>query len=225
MARSQQKRQKKLDKHKAKQRAEKRARAQQRSLGMAYRLERTAAAPILHSVATEETWTEGMGNVLVSRQLSSGKVAFAMFLLDMYCLGVKDAFCNIVPASEYEERLYRDMAAQYRLVHLSPEAARKLVEGAVDFAEKWGFPPHHDYLTAKAIFGDISAADAEEEFEYGKHGKPVFIAGPYDDAARCAAITRTLTARMGGETPEIIVHPLRTAILPPEWDDEDEEEE
>ena len=43
-------------------------------------------------------WKAGIGHVLLSRQLGSGEVAFAVFLVDMYCFGVKDVMINVLPA-------------------------------------------------------------------------------------------------------------------------------
>jgi len=34
----------------------------------------------------------GMGEVLVSRMHASGNITYALFLIDFYCLGVKDSF-------------------------------------------------------------------------------------------------------------------------------------
>ena len=82
-------------------------------------------------------------------------------------------------------------------ISLKPEAARKLVEGAVRYAADLGFSPHVDYRKAKAIFGDISAESCGEEFRYGKDGQPLFVNGPFDDQARCRHIIRTLTQRLG----------------------------
>ena len=64
---------------------------------MPARLEAASRAPILHCCYLKALWEVGIGNVLVSRLLSSGEVAFVVFLVDVYCLGVKNLFLNIVP--------------------------------------------------------------------------------------------------------------------------------
>ena len=53
-------------------------------------------------------------------------------------------------------------------------------------------PPHADYRIARLIFGDISAEACTEEFHYGKDGKPLFVSGPYDDAAKCRRVRMRL---------------------------------
>jgi hypothetical protein len=196
MAMDSRKRQKKLERRKAKEKAKKKALAREESRGMAVRLEEAAAAPILHCCTTDVLWDQGMSNVLVSRELNRS-VAYVMFLLDVYCLGVKDVIMGVVPRSRYDWHVYEKLCDQYQLVKLTPEAARKLVEGAVAYAHNLGLAPHPDYHKARLIFGDVDAGSCSEEFVYGKDGKPYFVAGPYDSPWRSKQIIRTLTDRCG----------------------------
>jgi hypothetical protein len=191
------KRQKNLERRKAKQKAERRELARRESRGLAAQLEQAFPAPILHCCVSAEIWEHGIGNLLVSRQLGDGRVAFAAFLVDVYCLGVKDAFANIAPRPRYERDLYDKLGRRDPLRPLKPECARKLVEGAVAYALDLGFPPHPDYRRAKLIFGDIPAEACREEYVFGKDGKPFFCAGPHDGPARCAEILGVLHARCG----------------------------
>jgi len=182
MAKDSRKRQKKLERRKAKAKAKKKALARQGPRGTAARLEEAAAAPILHCYTTDALWDEGISSVLISRKLKSGHVAFAVFLLDVYCLGVKDVMLGVVPRSRYDWQVHGKLSEEYRLVKLKPEAARKLVEGAVGYARGFGLQPHPDYRKASV---------------YGKDGKPYFVAGPYDSPWRCKQIIRTLTDHCG----------------------------
>ncbi len=50
---------------------------------------------------------------------------------------------------------------------------------------------------ARHIFGDIDAAECTEEFEFGKDGKPLFIAGPNDTPGRCWEIIKMLRFHCG----------------------------
>jgi len=191
------KRQKKLERRKAKQKAEKRALARRESGGMPVQMERAAKAPVLHCFAAEDVWAHGIGNVLLSRQLSHGHVAFVAFLVDIYCLGVKDLIMNVAPRARYDEGLYDKLRRQTRLLPMKPECARKLVEGAVEYALDLGLPPHPDYRIARLIFGDIPADACDETFIYGKDGKPFYMAGPYDSPARVRQILNALEKARG----------------------------
>ena len=185
-------RQKKLEKQKAKKKAERKEIARRESQGMPARLEGASREPILHCCCAETLRELGIGNVLVSRQLSGGKVAFVMFLVDIYCLGVKDVFFNVLPRAVYEPKIYEHLLEQGPLKRLRPECARKLIEDAVEYAHALELPPHPDYRVGKLIFGDISAEACGEQFVFGREGKPFFCAGPHDHAARCAEVLQTL---------------------------------
>jgi hypothetical protein len=197
MATDPRKRQKKLERRKAKVKAERRELAKREPQGLPARMRQASAAPILHCYVSSELWRQGIGHVMVSRQLPAGMVAFAAFLVDRYCLGVKNAFANIAPRSRYDADMVGKLARQGELIKVQPEYARKLVESAVQFADKLGLSPHEDYHAAKLIFGEIDAEACDEEFTFGKDGKPFFMAGPYDGPARCTQIVRTLHSHCG----------------------------
>jgi hypothetical protein len=191
------KRQKKLEKQRAKKAAERREQARRNAGGLATRIEREAGAPILHCFATSTLTENGIGEVLISRKASHGNVAFVIFLVDMYCLGVKDVVVDIGPEALYRKNVYEKLAARTMLIRMKPECARKLVEGAVQYALDLELPPHANYRIARRIFGDISAEACSEEFTYGKGGKPFFIAGPYDDEAKCQRVIRLMEKHCG----------------------------
>lgn len=80
---------------------------------------------------------------------------------------------------------------------MEPCCARKLVEDAVEYASKLGIPPHPDYKKGCRVFGGISVADCDQEFEFGNDGKPFFMQGPYDSPKKVARIMSLLTDRCG----------------------------
>lgn len=204
MALDARRRQKKAEKRNAKEKAKRRELARRRPDDLGQRLVRATAAPILHCCTTESLWSSGIAQVLVSRQLTSGQVAFAIFLIDRYCLGVKNAHCDFAARGWYFENVYERVAGSSPLVPLTPADARKLVEEAVQYARDLGFAPHPDYATAKFIFGDIVASD--RQFEFGKEGKPLFISGPHDSPGRCHSIIGILAERCGSGGFDCLVH-------------------
>src|SRR6266478_902718 len=89
------------------------------------------------------------------------------------------------------------MRANFGSREITPATARRFVESAVEYARGLGFPPHPDHHRAKLIFGAIDPAQATEELEFGKDGKPFFIAGPNDNQSRCRQILATLERSCG----------------------------
>lgn len=206
MALDARKRQKKAEKRNAKQKAKHKELARRKAEGLGERLARAASAPILHCLTNQSLWDSGIAQVLVSRELTMGQVAFAAFLVDRYCLGVKNVLCGFAPRSEYMEKLYEKIKATDDVVSLKPAAARKLVEGSVEYARRFGLSPHGDFQKARQIFGDIDPAQSDRTFEFGKDGKPFFVSGPNDSPARCKAIVSTLNQSCGPGGFDYLVH-------------------
>jgi hypothetical protein len=190
-------RQKQLERKAAKRKDKQHHIARAKSVGLPERLTAAAAGPINDCWATEDLWTEGLGWVSLSRTMPNGSLAFAIFLVDRYCLGVKNAMANVCLRSEYEGEVKRKMRSDFGVRELSPEAARKLVEGAVAYARGLGLTAHPDYQRAKLLFGDIDPTASPDEFEFGQNGKPHFIAGPMDNQQRCTQVLTILRQSCG----------------------------
>jgi len=197
MATDPRKRQKKLQRRAAHQKSKHMSLMRQKSAGLPGQLTAAAGCPIIDCLATMDLWDQGMGWIILSRQLPNGAVAFAMFLVDRYCLGVKNANANIGSRFDYNELILNKVKSQYQVKTISPADARRIVESAVTFARNLGFRPHADCQRACLLFGSIDPAQATEELEFGKDGKPMFISGPFDNAARCREILATLERSCG----------------------------
>ncbi len=138
----------------------------------------------------------GMGLAVFSRRLPDSRIAVGTFLVDVFCLGVKDAMARIMAEWEYED--YIDgVEENHSLKVVEPACIVKLVEEGVDYARDLGFFPHKDYRKARKIFGDVDPADCKTEFEFGKDGKPFYMSGPYDSDTKIRRIIDRLTERLG----------------------------
>ena len=123
-----------------------------------------------------------------------------VFLLDVFCLGVKDAgFHQFGSISDYQEDLVDRFFPDGNAVRMTPEAARKLTEDAISYASGLGFAPSTDYKKASRVFGGITAADCEEQFVFGKDDKPFYIQGPSESPGCVERILRVLEARCGAD--------------------------
>src|SRR5262249_8784733 len=175
----------------------KKAIARQHSGGLPAQLSQAARYPILHCWMTDSNEKIGKGYVVISRALPDGNVAFASFLIDRWCLGVKDLLVAVVHHASYEERIYRQGRAQQPSRDVPPEDACKYVLGAVEYARELGLPPHEDYPRAMLLFTGVDPSRSTATFEYGHDGKPHFMAGPNDGPARCRQIIAILHHHCG----------------------------
>ncbi|MBM3226536.1 MAG: hypothetical protein FJZ47_22460 [Candidatus Tectomicrobia bacterium] len=200
MATDPRKRQKQLARKAAKRKAPVTSRKQSThiagELRGAHHMAVAAQAPLLECLRGEELFETGMGTVIVSRAMPNGAVGMASFLLDVFCLGVKNADFVVVPRDEYQFRLAH-IGAHEHLIPIAPADARKLVEDAEAYARNLGFSPHADYQLARRILADIDASECHTNFVFGQNGKPFYVVGPYDTPQRVCHILDTLSRRCG----------------------------
>lgn len=158
--------------------------------------ETLAKAQVLDCTVSRALFEKGIGQVVFSRKLAPDAIAVGVFLLDVFCLGVKDAFLRVVSRIYYEGMLVH-MEDRNPQEARNPEYVCKLVTEAVRWSTALGFRPHPDFLTAETVFGDIDPAACGETFVFGQDGKPFYIQGPHDSPTRAALIMRTLEERCG----------------------------
>ena len=135
--------------------------------------------------------------MILSRESSTRQVAVNAFLVDTYCLGVKNIIGNIITRTRYDKTLAVHSAPTCRRAHVPLAEALRFLEAAVAYARNLGLEPHPDYEKAILLFGDADAAASEARFTFGKDGKPFFFAGPNDGPARCEMIMSILNKTVG----------------------------
>ena len=166
---------------------------------LAGRVAVAARSPVERSIRTAALFEVGIGHVILTKRLPTNAIGCAFFLVDVYCLGVKDVFYKEMAPSEFDQVLADLAAKRQDVVEIEPSSALKLVKGSVDFAAKSGLAAAKDYRVIARIFGDIDADRSSDVFPFGKDGKPLFIEGPNDTAARKREITRSLDRHRGPE--------------------------
>ncbi len=153
-------------------------------------------APVRDAFIGPELFEDGIGPVVITRDLRDGQVAIGVFLVDVYCLGVKNAFFRLTSELDYDHDIAQ-VGGPQGMDKVEPACARKLVEGAVAYARDLGFVPHPDFREAGMVLGDIDGSDCPETFAFGKDGKPLFIRGPHDSSSLVKRIVAQLRRRCG----------------------------
>lgn len=214
-------RQKRLARKAAKHKAQVAKKRRMQQAGAAFPAKIAAGHPIHECLMSGDLFETGLGHVIVSRRVGAG-VAAGFFLVDVYCLGVKDAAFSLYTPGEYEAALDRLTTRQLR--EIEPACARKLIEGAVAYAGNLGIRPHKDYYKAAPILGDLDTDRCSQDFEYGKDGLPLYIPGPYDSPARITLIRRILEDRCGRDGYHFILGGTALELdQDPDWFDEEED--
>ena len=139
----------------------------------------------------------GLTQLLVARIRDDGSADIAVFLVDTFCLGVKDAFHDAdVPPSEVEDSIAKHLP-QVESERIHPSCAKKLIEGALAYAETLGFAPHRDFRKARRVLSGLDAEVCPTEFTFGREGRPCYVQGPDDTEERVERVLATLEARCG----------------------------
>ena len=157
-----------------------------------------ASYPIHECLIPDNLFTSGIGELVVARRIPNGNIAMSAFVLDVFCLGVKDAMFMQLSENDYEhikEKMSASGDRNFEKLHQS--CTKKLLDGLVDYAKELGFAPHPDYKNANEIFGSIDASVCPVKYTYGKDGKPFYMNGPYESLAEIQRIINTLTEKCG----------------------------
>jgi hypothetical protein len=135
----------------------------------------------------------GLGLVMVTRSKGYNRFVATSYLIDYWCLGVKDAIpprnCNDSQYKNLVEHCYSQFGQEYEEISL--EQAQALVWGAIAYAKKLGFEPHRDFEQSKAHLGESTS---EIGLKFGRNGKPCYVEGPYDNTTK---IINTLKNSVG----------------------------
>jgi transcriptional regulator with XRE-family HTH domain len=134
----------------------------------------------------------GLGEVLVVRK-EGIRYEVSGFLVDYWCLGVKDALFKKCDERKYEALIERiEKTFSEPLQEISLEQAQAIVFGSIDYAATLGFKPHDDFQRAKQSLGE--RLENLQSIQFGRDGKPFYFCGPHDDQMK---IIQTLKENVG----------------------------
>lgn len=144
-------------------------------------------------------WEEtGLANITVARKHTNGNITMGLYLIDLKCLGVKDAhyFFNI-SESKYREIL-NDIEEQMEAGPISYTLAHNIIYAGIEFADDYGFKPHRDFTSVAQYILEEDTNDIElMEIECGENGTPLYVQGPLDNDTRARQIIAQLERTAG----------------------------
>lgn len=141
--------------------------------------EKVRTLPIDKCYIWPAEWKEsGMAQVTVTRRKPNGHLVVGIFLVDIYCLGVKN---TIVRHDVSEAELMESMRPQlerHPMEEISYEEAHNLIYGAIAYAEDAGIPRYKEFYPAAYVLEEDTEEIPLIEYEYGYEGKPYLVVGP-----------------------------------------------
>lgn len=115
----------------------------------------------------------GEAHIIVSRINRRGDIVVGSYLVDIFCLGVKDTFWNIVD----EKSLLSNVGGSKIYEEISYPEVHNLILGAIEFAEEAGIEPAPDFALTQYILSEDTDDIPLIEYDYGCEGKHHLVIG------------------------------------------------
>lgn len=157
----------------------------------------------VHECFVTSKWKENRQPViLISRKHVNDNYSFAMFVMDLYCLGViyTNYWFNI-PIEEYDEIremiFQTDHGIEYEPIDYT--LAHNIVYAGLEYAYEFDIEPYKDFAITKFMLEEDDDNVELIDIECGKDGKPLFVLENLMDINKQA-------------NPQIIIEKLEKAV-------------
>lgn len=151
----------------------------------------------VYNCSVNSDWESGkLATVSVARKHVNGNVTLGLFLVDLNCLGVKDAnYLFNIPVHEYKNAISNN--GQVELIDISYELAHNIIYAGLEYAKELGFTPHKDFSIVRFILEEDTEDVELMEIECGTNGKPLFIKSPWQSEPEANRIITQLERTIG----------------------------
>lgn len=148
--------------------------------------------PLGKCYITPEWKENGLCHIVVSRVKPGGNIVAGAYLVDTFCLGVKDSFyyTDMTP-DEFEGLLYK-FRSSFGLESISYEEAHNIIYGAIGFAEDGGIAPDRGFAVTQYILEEDTDDVPLIEYEFGKDGKHFLVANSSKEKQLIEMLQRNL---------------------------------
>ncbi len=137
--------------------------------------------------------TSGIASALVSRKHTNGNLTLGFYLIDLKCLGIKDAFFKFNVSDDEMFNLVDYMNGE----EIEYDKVHNIIYGAEAFANDCGFKPHKDWRVAQFILEEDDDHIPLIDIEFGEGGVPAYFVSPNDNPAKINQILATLDKNVG----------------------------
>jgi hypothetical protein len=146
----------------------------------AYIKEAARKLPIKEAYIDSSMFTSGLGFAIIARQKKNGEMVVGAFVVDIFCLGIKDAFTKVMAEEDFREYITSVSEMEnVKLEQRDPNFVQNVIYAAYEYADELDFAPCKEWALAQYVLDDVDAIEYEE-IECGKDGKPFYIEGPND---------------------------------------------
>ena len=130
---------------------------------------------------SEDVTKCGEGVISVTRLHKGGKISMAFYLVDTFCLGVKDSSYKL---RMEEEKVQAFLTHYKKMNECSYEEAHNWIYGAIAFAEEGGIEPDKSFQLTQYMLEEDTDDIPLIEYEFGKDGEHLLVCHTVQEANR-----------------------------------------
>ncbi|MEO7316412.1 MAG: hypothetical protein ABIW47_14580 [Ginsengibacter sp.] len=136
---------------------------------------RARVLPIGTCYVSSDWQEKGLVTLVVTRVHKNGNFTFGLFLVDLYCLGVKETLYVFNEQGKYHAFL--NVLKEEEEIKECPYAlAHNIIYGAVAYAQDLGFQPAKEFALTRFLLEEDDDSVELMDIQFGLSGKPaIFI--------------------------------------------------
>jgi hypothetical protein len=129
--------------------------------------------------------SSGLVQILLARQQPDGNICFGVYLVDKFCLGLKNTFANAgFSTTRYHNEVRGRIFRETKSKSCPIELAHQMIYASIDYAAQFGFTPERDFAISQYLLAPRGELAETYKLTFGNNGRPLFVAGPHDNSAR-----------------------------------------
>jgi hypothetical protein len=132
--------------------------------------------PIFECKINSDWENMGTAQIVVSRLHTNGNLTFALYMVDLLCLGTKETYYRFNSDKDEYDDLLENMSEDIQMMNVDYPLIHNVIFAANEFAAELGFKPAKDFTSITQYLLEEDTDDIELiEIECGRNGKPVFV--------------------------------------------------
>ena len=146
-------------------------------------------------------WKEsGMASILVTRKHVTGNHTVGVYLVDLFCLGLKDSyyFFNID-----DDRL-EEIIGNHFTDEIDYNTVHNIIYGGIEYSGEIGFKPAKEWSVTEFILEPDDDNIPLVDIEFGKNGRPYFLFYESDETYKTYDIINILEKNVGAGNYEAV---------------------
>lgn len=159
-------------------------------------------------------WEEsGTASIFVSRIHTNGNVTFAMYLIDLFCLGIKESLYYFNQTKRDYNNFLNKMKENVRIEKVDYLLVHNIIFAAIEYADELGFKPTKHFTSVSQYILEEDTDEVElMDISCGCNGKPMFIKTEFMSNGEAKRVIAQLDRSVGKGNYSVILN---------EYDEED----